>query len=70
LPWGKNSLFAGHEAGAQNWAILASRIETCKLNGIEPNGYLTQTLNTIVSGHRQSRIEELLPWGAGYVDEG
>ena len=59
----KNSLFAGHEAGAQNWAILASLIETCKLNGIEPHGYLTQTLTAIVNGHKQSRIEELLPWG-------
>jgi transposase len=58
----KNSLFAGHEAGAQNWAILASLIETCKLNGIEPHGYLTQTLTAIVNGHKQSRIEELLPW--------
>jgi len=24
----KNALFAGHEAGAQNWAMLASLIET------------------------------------------
>jgi len=61
----KNSLFAGHEAGAQNWAILASLIETCKLNGIEPHGYLTQTLTAIVNGHKQSRIEELLPWEMG-----
>ena len=59
----KNSLFAGHEAGAQNWAVLASFIETCKLNGIEPNSYLTRTLSAIVNGHRQSQISELLPWG-------
>lgn len=59
----KNSLFAGHEAGAQNWAILASLIETCKLNGIEPHSYLTRTLTAIVNGHRQSQISELLPWG-------
>ncbi len=58
----KNSLFAGHEAGAQNWAILASLIETCKLIGIEPHSYLTQTLTAIVNGHRQSQISELLPW--------
>jgi hypothetical protein len=32
----KNALFAGHDAGAQNWAMLASLIETCKLNQIEP----------------------------------
>ncbi len=58
----KNALFAGHEHGAQNWAILASLIETCKLNGIDPHGYLTHVLTAIVNGHKQSRIEELLPW--------
>lgn len=58
----KNSLFAGHEAGAQNWAVLASLIETCKLNGIEPHSYLTRALTAIVNGHRQSQISQLLPW--------
>lgn len=58
----KNSLFAGHEARAQNWAVIASLIETCKVHGIEPHGYLTQTLTAIVNGHRQSQIRELLPW--------
>ena len=29
----KNSLFASHDEGAQNWARLASLIATCKLNG-------------------------------------
>jgi hypothetical protein len=32
----KNALFAGHDDGAENWAILASFIETAKLNGIDP----------------------------------
>lgn len=58
----KNALFAGHETGAQNWAVLASLIETCKLNGIEPHGYLTGVLTAIVNGHKQSQIEELMPW--------
>ena len=29
----KNALFAGHDLGAENWAMVASLIETCKLNG-------------------------------------
>jgi len=62
----KNALFAGHDAGAENWAILASLIETCKLNGIEPHAYLTKTLSAIVNGHKQSKIDELLPWN--YAD--
>ncbi len=58
----KNALFAGHDAGAQNWAMLASLIETCKLNQVEPHSYLTGILTAIVNGHRQKDIEQLLPW--------
>ncbi|MBB3571820.1 transposase domain-containing protein, partial [Rhizobium sp. BK491] len=57
-----NALFAGHDAGAENWAIIASLIETCKLNTVDPYAYLARTLTTIVNGHKQSRIGELLPW--------
>jgi len=58
----KNALFAGHDAGAENWATIASLIETCKLNAVDPLAYLTTTLPAIVKGHKQSRIGELLPW--------
>ncbi|MBY5818443.1 transposase [Rhizobium leguminosarum] len=58
----KNALFAGHEAGAENWATIASLVETCKLNAVDPLAYLTSTLTAIVNGHKRSRIDELLPW--------
>lgn len=58
----KNALFAGHEAGAQNWAMLASLIETCKLNAVEPHEYISGILTAIVNGHKQSEIEALLQW--------
>lgn len=58
----KNALFAGHDAGAENWATIASLIETCKLNAVDPQAYLTSTLTAIVNGHKQSRIGALLPW--------
>lgn len=58
----KNALFAGHDTGAHNWGFIASLIETCKLNKIEPHAYLTATLQAIVAGHKQSQIEQLLPW--------
>ncbi len=61
----KNALFAGHDAGAQNWAMLASIIETCKLNKIEPHAYLTGVLTAIAQGHKQKDIEMLLPWNFG-----
>jgi transposase len=58
----KNALFAGHEVGAENWALLASIIATCKLNDVNPAAYITETLQAILNGHPQSRIEELMPW--------
>lgn len=58
----KNALFAGHDAGAENWATIASLIETCKLNAVDSQAYLNSTLTAIVNGHMQSRIEKLLPW--------
>ena len=58
----KNALFAGHEAGAENWALLASIVATCKLNHVDPIAYLAATLRAILDGHPQSRIEDLMPW--------
>lgn len=58
----KNALFAGHDGGAENWAVIASLIETCKMNSMDPHTWLAATLTAIVSGHEQSQIDELLPW--------
>ena len=58
----KNALFAGHDAGAQNWAMLASLFETCKLNKIKPHRYLAGVITAIVKGHKQKHIHQLLPW--------
>ena len=58
----KNALFAGHDAGAGNWGIIASLIETCKMNGVDPHAWLSATLTAIVEGHEQSQIDDLLPW--------
>jgi len=58
----KNALFAGHEIGAENWALLASIVATCKLNDVNPIAYIAETLTAILDGHPQSRIEELMPW--------
>jgi transposase len=58
----KNALFAGSDGGGEHWAVLSSLIETCKLNGIDPQGYLTDVITRIVQGHPNSRLDELLPW--------
>jgi hypothetical protein len=59
----KNALFAGHDEGAENWACIASLIETCKLNGVDPQAYFTDVLTRLVNLWPASRIDELLmPW--------
>jgi hypothetical protein len=58
----KNALFAGSDGGAEHWAVVASLIESCKLNAIDPQAYLTDIITKIVNGRRNSRINELLPW--------
>lgn len=63
----KNVLFVGSDGGAQHWAAIASLIETCKLNHVEPLGYLADMLTRIVKGHPNSQIDDLLPWA--YIAE-
>jgi transposase len=58
----KNALFAGSDGGGEHWAIVASLIETCKLNGIDPQVYLADVIAKIVNGHPNSKIDDLLPW--------
>ena len=58
----KNALFAGSDGGGEHWAIIASLIETCKLNGVDPYAYLADVISKIVNSHPNSRINELLPW--------
>ena len=57
----KNALFAGSDGGV-NWAAVASLIETCKLNAVDPQCYLAELLTRLVNRWRQSRIDELMPW--------
>jgi len=58
----KNSLFAGSDEGGENWALLASLIETCKLNGVNPVVYITELLTRLVNRWPAARIDELMPW--------
>jgi transposase len=58
----KNALFAGSDEGGANWAIVASLIETCKLNAVNPHAWLADTLTKLVNGWPQSKIDDLMPW--------
>jgi transposase IS66-like protein len=51
----KNALFAGSDGGAEHWATIASLIETCKINDVNPLDYLADVITRIVNGHPNYR---------------
>jgi hypothetical protein len=58
----KNALFAGSDDGGDHWAVLATLIETAKLNGINPHTWLTDTLQRLAAGHSSAALGQLMPW--------
>ena len=58
----KNALFAGSDQGGIHWGVIASLIETCKLNALDPQAYLASTLTRLVNRHPARRIDDLMPW--------
>ena len=52
-----------HYCNANQIAYLRTftLIETAKLNGVDPQAWLTNVLNRIAD-HKINRIDELLPW--------
>jgi len=57
----KNWMFAGSERGGKAMAIAFTLIETAKLNGVDPQAWLTDVLSRIAD-HKINRVDELLPW--------
>lgn len=57
----KNYLFIGSQTGGRAAAIAYTLIETAKLNGVDPQGLLADTLARIPD-HKISRVDDLLPW--------
>ena len=54
---------AGSPGGGGTWSILASLLNTARLNEIDPQEYLTDVLERIVSGRTKiNQLHELLPW--------
>jgi len=60
----KNYLFAGSDAGGERAAAVYTIMQTAKLNDINPEAYLRDTLTRIAEGHPINRINELMPWAA------
>jgi transposase len=57
----KNYLFVGSEGGGKSAAIAYTLIETAKLNGIDPQAWLTDVLGRIAE-HKITRLDEFMPW--------
>jgi transposase len=55
----KNYLFAGSDAGGRRAAAMYSLIETAKLNGVNPQAYLTDVLTRIADGQTRRRTAAL-----------
>ena len=62
----KNALFAGSDQGGVHWGVIASLIETCKLNAVDPQAYLADALSRLVNRHPASQIDQLMP--SAYAD--
>jgi hypothetical protein len=59
----KNALFAGADSGGEHWALIATLIQTAKLNEVDPLAWLTDVLERIVSGRtKHNELSALLPW--------
>ncbi len=58
----KNYLFAGADTGGERAAALYTIVQTAKLNGVNPQAYLCDTLAKIADGHPINRVDELMPW--------
>jgi transposase len=57
----KNYLFCGSDAGGQRAACLYTITATAKLNGLNPEAYLTDIIGRIAD-HPINKIDALLPW--------
>ena len=57
----KNFLFVGSKGGGKSAAVAYTLIETAKLNGVDPQAWLTDVLGRIAD-HKNPRIDDLLPW--------
>jgi transposase len=57
----KNYLFSGSDASGDRAAVIYTIVETCKMNGINPQAYLADVIERIAD-HPANRVDELLPW--------
>ena len=57
----KSWLFCGSDRGGQRAASMYGLIVTAKMNGVDPQAWLSDVLSRIAA-HPAHRLDELLPW--------
>lgn len=57
----KNWLFSGSDAGGERAAAFYTLVRTARLNGVEPEAWLSDVIARI-GAHPINRLAELLPW--------
>ena len=55
-------IFAGSKIGGERAAAIYSAIETCKMNGINPQAYIAEVIAKVAADWPASRWDELMPW--------
>jgi transposase len=54
--------FAGADSGGRHWAIVATLIQTARLNDVDPLACLTDVLGIVAGRTKRNELASLLPW--------
>ena len=52
----------GSDAGGERAAVIYTVLQFARLNGRDPEAYLTDVIDRLAKGHPINRLSELLPW--------
>ena len=57
----RNWTFVGSDTGGDRAAVFFTIMQTCRLNGVNPEAYLADVI-TRIADHSAKNIDDLLPW--------
>ena len=57
----RSYLFAGADSGGDRAAAIYTIVQTAKINDLNPEAYLRDTLAKIAEGHPITRLDKLMP---------
>lgn len=63
----KSALFAGSDHGGGHWVVIPSTIETAKLNNVNPQIWLANTLSRLAAGHSPAAVDQRMLWNCATV---